>query len=330
MTTAWPAPGKLNLFLHITGRRADGYHLLQTVFQFIDRCDWLYFIIRDDGVIRRITDVPGVPPEHDLTVRAAHLLREAGAPLLDLALGGDSRHPAPSRDGQVPREQATAWMPEVEQRREQLPDALERPSRCTGTSLRGVDIHIEKHLPMGGGLGGGSSDAATTLVALNKLWGLNLPVERLAALGLQLGADVPVFVLGHAAWAEGVGEQLTPVDVEEPWYLVVAPPCHVSTAKIFSAPELTRNLPAIKISGFLPGEGINVCEPVVCEHYPQVAEALRWLSQFGQARMTGTGACVFVSFEDEAAAHRALEHLPPAWQGFVAKGMNQSPLFKLN
>ncbi len=295
MKTAWPAPGKLNLFLHITGRRADGYHLLQTVFQFIDRCDWLYFNVRDDGVIQRITDVPGVPPEHDLTVRAAHLLREAGGGLLDPALcGGSSRHPA---------------------------------SRCTGTSLCGVDIRIEKHLPMGGGLGGGSSDAATTLVALNKLWGLNLPVEQLAALGLQLGADVPVFVLGHAAWAEGVGEQLTPVDVAEPWYLVVAPPCHVSTAKIFSAPELTRSLPAIKIGGFLLGEGVNVCEPVVCEHYPQVAEALRWLSQFGQARMTGTGACVFVSFEDEAAAHRALEHLPPAWQGFVAKGMNQSPLF---
>lgn len=273
---AWPAPGKLNLFLHITGRRADGYHLLQTVFQFIDRCDWLYFDVRDDGVIQRITDVPGVPPEHDLTVRAARLLREVS----DLALG--------------------------------------------------VDIRIEKHLPMGGGLGGGSSDAATTLVALNKLWGLNLPVERLAALGLQLGADVPVFVLGHAAWAEGVGEQLTPVDLKEPWYLVVAPPCHVSTAKIFSAPELTRNLPAIKISGFLSGEAINVCEPVVCKHHPQVAEALRWLSQFGQARMTGTGACVFVSFEDEETARRALEHLPPAWQGFVAKGMNQSPLFKLN
>jgi 4-diphosphocytidyl-2-C-methyl-D-erythritol kinase len=276
---AWPAPGKLNLFLHITGRRADGYHLLQTVFQFIDRCDWLYFDVRDSGVIRRITDVPGVPPEHDLTVRAARLLREAGAPS-DLALG--------------------------------------------------VDIHIEKHLPMGGGLGGGSSDAATTLVALNKLWGLNLPVERLAALGLQLGADVPVFVLGHAAWAEGVGEQLTPVDLKEPWYLVVVPPCHVSTAKIFSTPELTRNLPAIKIGGFLLGEGINVCEPVVCKLHPQVAEALRWLSQFGQARMTGTGACVFVPFEDEDAARRALERLPPVWQGFVAKGMNQSPLFKLN
>ncbi|MEQ6342828.1 MAG: 4-(cytidine 5'-diphospho)-2-C-methyl-D-erythritol kinase [Gammaproteobacteria bacterium] len=290
MATAWPAPGKLNLFLHITGRRADGYHLLQTVFQFIDRCDWLYFDVRDDGVIRRTTDVPGVPPEHDLTVRAAHLLQEVSG----LALGGGSRHPA---------------------------------SRRTGASLRGADIRIEKHLPMGGGLGGGSSDAATTLVALNKLWALNLPVERLAALGLQLGADVPVFVLGHAAWAEGVGEQLTPVDLKEPWYLVVAPPCNVSTAKIFSAPELTRNLPAIKISGFLAGEGINVCEPVVCEHHPQVAEALHWLSQFGQARMTGTGACVFVSFKDEDAARRALERLPPAWQGFVAKGMNQSPLF---
>ncbi|MDX1253390.1 MAG: 4-(cytidine 5'-diphospho)-2-C-methyl-D-erythritol kinase [Gammaproteobacteria bacterium] len=270
---AWPAPAKLNLFLHITGRRADGYHLLQTVFQFIDRCDWLHFDVRNDGVIRRIEELPGVPPEQDLTLRAAHLLREeAGQPAL------------------------------------------------------GADIRIEKHLPMGGGLGGGSSDAATTLVALNALWGLRLPPQRLAALGLRLGADVPVFVAGHAAWAEGVGEKLTPVTLPEPWYVVLVPACHVSTAAIFSAQELTRDLPPLTIEGFLSGQGRNVCEPVVRSRYPQVAEAMDWLTRFGPARMTGTGACVFCAFAAESEARRVLAQLPPSWQGFVAKGMNRSPL----
>lgn len=276
-THAWPAPAKLNLFLHITGRRADGYHLLQTVFQFIDRCDWLYFDVRNDGVIRRIEELPGVPPEQDLTLRAAHLLREeAGQPAL------------------------------------------------------GADIRIEKRLPMGGGLGGGSSDAATTLVALNALWGLRLPPQRLAALGLRLGADVPVFVEGHAAWAEGVGEKLIPVTLPEPWYVVLVPACHVSTAEIFSAQELTRDLPPLTIEGFLSGQGRNVCEPVVRGRYPQVAEALDWLARFGPARMTGTGACVFCAFEDEGEARRVLAQLPPSWQGFVARGMNRSPLVEIS
>lgn len=273
---AWPAPAKLNLFLHITGRRADGYHLLQTVFQFIDRCDRLYFDVRNDGVIRRLSDLPGVNPEQDLTVRAARLLREEA-----------------------------------------------------GQEALGADIHIEKHLPMGGGLGGGSSDAATTLVALNTLWGLRLPLQRLAELGLRLGADVPVFVQGRAAWAEGVGEKLIPVILPEPWYAVLVPACHVPTAGIFSAQELTRDLPPITIEGFLSGQGWNVCEPVVRSRYPQVAEALDWLAQFGQARMTGTGACVFCVFDDELEARRVLTQRPPSWQGFVARGMNESPLFEM-
>ncbi len=301
---AWAAPAKLNLFLHITGRRADGYHLLQTVFQFISYCDWLYFTPRNDGVIQRLSELPGVAPEHDLTVRAARLLQSHAPP------------------------------------------------------LRGADIRLDKRLPMGGGLGGGSSDAATTLVALNQLWGLNLPKAQLATLGLQLGADVPVFIHGHAAWAEGVGEILTPITLPEPWYMVIAPPCHVLTEEIFSAPELTRDVPALTIEGLLSSGSMpkrsehrdlqepsafvstfvsgarNVCESVVCQRYPVVAAALAWLRrQPGAigARMTGTGACVFAAFADESSARQTLQQLQREYgvgmQSFVARGMNRSPLY---
>ncbi len=344
---AWPAPGKLNLFLHITGRRADGYHLLQTVFQFINHCDWLYFTPRTDGVIQCLsTPNHNVASEHDLTVRAARLLQNycGATPRDGRSLYGDGprhHHPASSRDGQVPRAQ----------------DALEWPSRRTNRTLRlrsslcGVDIHLDKRLPMGGGLGGGSSDAATTLVALNQIWGLHLPLEQLAELGLQLGADVPVFIHGQAAWAEGVGEKLTPIILPEPWYVVIVPPCHVSTREIFSAPELTRDAPSFTIEGFLSGLGSaggvsNVCEPVACQRYPLVAEALAWLRKqiamidlvgidpgavpVSGARMTGTGACVFAAFADESSARQVVQRLhceyTESMQGFVAQGMNRSPL----
>ncbi len=324
---AWPAPGKLNLFLHITGRRADGYHLLQTVFQFINHCDWLYFTPRTDGVIQCLsTPNHNVASEHDLTVRAARLLQNHcdAIPRGGRSLhGGGSRHPA---------------------------------SRRTNTSLCGVDIRLDKRLPMGGGLGGGSSDAATTLVALNQLWGLNLSLEQLAEMGLQLGADVPVFIHGQAAWAEGVGEKLTPIILPEPWYVVIVPPCHVSTREIFSAPELTRDAPSFTIEGFLSGLGSaggvsNVCEPVACQRYPLVAEALAWLRKqvavidpgigsgagavpVSGAHMTGTGACVFAAFADESSARQVVQRLrceyegeyAESMQGFVAQGMNRSPL----
>lgn len=270
----WPAPAKLNLFLHITGRRPDGYHLLQTVFQFLDYSDELRFTLRSDGVIRRLNELPGVPAEKDLVVRAAQLLQqESGSPL-------------------------------------------------------GADIHLSKQLPMGGGLGGGSSDAATVLVALNHLWNAGLGVEELASLGLRLGADVPVFVHGLATWAEGVGEQFTPVELPEPWFVVLIPPVSVSTAEIFAASELTRNSPPITIRAFLAGEGGNVCEPVVRNRYPAVAAALDWLGQYGAARMTGTGACVFAAFDQEARAREVFAMRPAGWQGFVARGCNRSPLLE--
>lgn len=270
----WPAPAKLNLFLHITGRREDGYHLLQTVFQFLDYGDTLHFTLREDGEIHRRNELPGVDESHDLTVRAAGLLQEVSGCLL------------------------------------------------------GVDIEVEKRLPMGGGLGGGSSDAATTLVALNHIWQLGLSTERLAELGLQLGADVPIFVHGHAAWAEGVGEQLTPVEPPEPWYLVLIPDVAVSTAEIFNAPELTRDTPAIKIRDFLSGQGINVCQEVVAKRYPAVAESLAWLGQHGKAVMTGTGACVFAAFDTRQEAETVMAAMPQKWRGFIAKGLNRSPLLE--
>ena len=272
--TSWPAPAKINLFLHVIGRRPDGYHLLQTAFQFLDHGDALRFTPRDDGAIRLLTPLPGIPEHQDLTVRAATLLqRHAG-------------------------------------------------------SSQGVDISVEKRLPMGAGLGGGSSDAATTLVALNRLWGVNLAEGQLAELGLQLGADVPVFVHGRAAWAEGVGERLTPIDLPEPWYVVVIPPCHVSTAEIFAAPELTRNLPPLTIPAFLSGAGSNVCEAVVCRRYPEVGRALAWLSGYTQARMSGTGSAVFASFTDKGHAQTAAEAVPDQWAVFMARGCNRSPLYE--
>jgi 4-diphosphocytidyl-2-C-methyl-D-erythritol kinase len=268
----WPAPAKLNLFLHITGRRADGYHELQTIFQFLTIGDWLYFDLQPAGGIRLAGCPAGVPETGDLTVRAARLLRE------------------------------------------------------TAGSSAGVTIYNDKRLPVGGGLGGGSSDAATTLVVLNRLWRLGLDTDTLASLGLVLGADVPVFVRGQAAWAEGVGEILTPVTPPEAWFLVVVPPVSVSTADIFSDVELTRDTPRMKITDLLAGGGRNDCEAVVCRRYPEVAAALDWLSAFSPARMTGTGGCVFAVFESEAQAQAVAEQLPANLSGFVARGVNRSPL----
>lgn len=270
--SAWPAPAKLNLFLHIVGRREDGYHELQTVFQFLDLCDAIDFHVRGDGEIRRTSKLAGVAAAEDLVVKAARRLQErAGTPL-------------------------------------------------------GVDIAVDKRLPLGAGLGGGSSDAATTLVALDRLWRLGLSRSALLEIGLEVGADVPIFVHGRAAWAEGVGERLTPIAPEEPWYLVLRPPCCVSTARIFADPELTRDTPPITIRDFLAGKTRNDCEPVVRRRYPQVAEALDWLAQSGDARLTGTGGCVFSRRESEAEARRALASLPSGWKGWVARGLNRSPL----
>lgn len=276
-TELWPAPAKLNLFLHITGRRDDGYHLLQSVFQFLDYSDELQFNLRDDGVIHRVNDVEGVPENDDLVVRAA-------------------RH-------------------------------LQQFAQIT----QGVDIRLNKKLPMGGGVGGGSSDAATTLVALNHLWNTGLNMPQLLKLGLDLGADVPVFIQGAAAFAEGVGEKLTPINLPEPWFLVVKPQVNVSTAEIFNDHQLTRNSPAIRICDLETGAiGIddlkNVCEPVATLHYPEIAEVIKFLNKYGKAQMTGTGACVFVAFDTQVQAQEVLGKLPDQWFGFVAKGMNASPL----
>jgi 4-diphosphocytidyl-2-C-methyl-D-erythritol kinase len=262
----------LNLFLHVVGRRADGYHLLQTAFQFIDLCDELRFWARPSGVIERRSDLPGVPAEDDLCVRAARMLA--------------------AHAGVAP----------------------------------GVAIELTKRLPMQGGVGGGSSDAATVLVALNELWGLRLPDAELAQLGLALGADVPVFVHGEAAWAEGVGEKLTPLELPQPVYLLVRPDATVSTAEVFKAPELTRDSPAITIPGFLLTGGRNDCEPVVRRRFPAVAEALDWLEGFAPARLTGTGSCVYAAMRDEAHARAALASLPRRWTGYVVRGLNRSPL----
>lgn len=277
---AWPAPAKLNLMLRVLGRRPDGYHRLQTVFQFIDRCDRIHLTVLADGGIERLGDLPGVPAESDLTVRAARLLQ-----------------------------------------------------RQTGCRL-GAQIRVAKRLPMGGGLGGGSSDAATTLVGLNHLWATGLDLDDLAALGLRLGADVPVFVRGLAAWGEGVGEELTPVDLVEPWYLVLTPPVRVATAAVFGDPGLTRDSPAITMRDFARGEIGNDCLPVVRRSYPQVAAALDWLTHWladsgagdGEARLTGTGGCVFAAFPARAAAVAARDAAPAELGAFVARGLNRSPL----
>ena len=310
--TEWvrvPAPAKLNLFLHVLGRRPDGYHVLESFFQLIDFNDYLSFSVRDDGQVSRINDVPGVAPEQDLCVRAARLLQSE-----------------------------------------------------SGVSL-GVDIRVEKHLPMGGGLGGGSSDAASTLLALNRLWRLGWSRSRLQQLALRLGADVPVFVFGQNAFAQGVGEQLSAIALPQAWYVVLVPDVQVSTAAIFSHPELTRDSKSINMLDFPDAVGFrrllrqeqrlktgetvgetvdgtsfaglgrwlwhdtrNDLQAVVCQRYPQVEEAIKWLEQHAAARMTGSGACVFATFEREDEARYVLSQLPGYMYGVVAQGLAQHPL----
>lgn len=273
-----PAPAKLNLFLHVVGRRADGYHLLQTLFRFIDLNDVLRFELREDGEVRRSSEIAGVPESQDLCVRAARLLQTE-----------------------------------------------------TGCRL-GVDIALEKHIPMGGGLGGGSSDAATTLIALNRLWGLGLSRERLMQLGLRLGADVPVFVFGENAFAEGVGERLQAMTLPPAWYVVLFPPVHVPTAEIFARPELTRDTVSLKMRAL--SERLERNDPqlhndlqaVVCKYYPEVARYLEALAAFGPAMMTGSGACVFAGFSGKDAAEAALRQLPQDMRGVVAQGLMRHPL----
>ena len=278
MSAAWPAPAKLNLFLHIVGRRPDGYHELQTCFQFVDLADEIRIEVRADGRIRRTLDLPGVAEDQDLCVRAARMLQSAAG--------------------------------------------------CT----LGADIGVVKRIPLGGGLGGGSSDAATCLVALNHLWGLNRPRAELAALGLKLGADVPVFVHGRAAWAEGVGERLTPLyPPEAPVesnYLILKPNVGVATADVFKDPELTRNSVPITIHGFLKTGGRNDCLGVVRRRYPEVARAFDWLSSFGPARLTGTGACLFLACESMDRGREIVSKLPPGLEAFLARGLNDSPLLE--
>lgn len=271
-----PAPAKLNLFLHVIGRRSDGYHLLQTAFRMLDWGDSLTFTLREDGRIRRVSALEGVPAEADLVVRAARLLQAE-----------------------------------------------------TGCSL-GADIQVEKRLPMGGGLGGGSSDAATTLIALNRLWGLGLTRSRLQQIGLRLGADVPFFVFGQTAFAEGVGEALSPLVLPPAWYAVVSPEVMVPTAAIFAAEELTRDTSPIKIADFAASPGSeptrNDLEPVARARFPAVGAAIDWLRLYGQARMTGSGACVFAEVADEAAALAAVAACPPEWRAWAAKGLDVHPL----
>ena len=268
----WPAPAKLNLFLHITGQRPDGYHELQTLFQFLTVGDWLYFDIHGGNDVSLHGTPAGVPAADDLCVKAACLLRES-----------------------------------------------------TGCAS-GVTLYNDKQLPPGSGLGGGSSDAATTLLVLNRLWQLGLETRQLAELGLGLGADVPVFIHGHAAWAEGVGEILTPVSPPEGWFLVVIPPVSVSTADIFSDAELTRDSPRMKIPDLLSGCGRNDCEALVRRRYPEVAAALDWLARFSPARMSGTGGSVFAAFDTNADARLVADQLPDGWESFIARGVNRSPL----
>ncbi|AVD81602.1 4-(cytidine 5'-diphospho)-2-C-methyl-D-erythritol kinase [Pseudomonas sp. SWI6] len=269
-----PAPAKLNLWLHIIGRRPDGYHELETVFQFLEHGDELSFSLRDDGQVRLHTEIDSVPHDSNLIVRAARKLQEQ-----------------------------------------------------SGTHL-GADIWLTKVLPMGGGIGGGSSDAATTLLALDHLWQLGWDEDRLASLGLSLGADVPVFVRGHAAFAQGVGEQLTPVDPEEPWYVVLVPQVSVSTVEIFSHPQLTRDSLPLKMRPVPEGNSRNDCQPVVEQSYPEVRNALNSLGKFTEARLTGTGSCVFGAFPSKAEADKVLALLSETQTGFVAKGSNVSMLHR--
>ena len=275
----WPAPAKLNLFLHIVGRYADGYHELQTLFQLIDLCDRIGLAVRDDGRIERVTGMPEVASEHDLAVRAAQALQ-----------------------------------------------------RHTGVHA-GADLHVIKHIPAGGGLGGGSSDAATALIGLNQLWGTGLALDELARIGLALGADVPVFIHGSSAWGEGRGERLRPLTLPVRWFLIIHPKVAVSTREIFQAPELTRNSSLITIRAFADGQSCNVCQPVVRTRYPAVAAALDWLDEQlpGRgarqgARLTGTGACLFAAFEHEQDARQIAQRVPDGWGSFVARGLDRSPL----
>jgi 4-diphosphocytidyl-2-C-methyl-D-erythritol kinase len=270
------SPAKLNLFLHITGRRPDGYHNLQTLFQLLNYGDTLRFTARSDKQITLSPAIPGVAFEDNLIIKAVRILQ-----------------------------------------------------KHTNTHY-GVDIQLEKRLPMGGGIGGGSSNAATTLVALNHLWQCGLNSTQLQQLGLQLGADVPVFVNAQTAWAEGVGEALQPIEMPENWFLVVQPDCHVSTQQIFSHKDLTRDSPAIKVAAFLEQGGQNACQALVRRLYPQVDEALNWFAEHGyHAKLTGTGACVFSQFATAEAAQKVLQGLPKQLPGFVAQGINQSPLYTL-
>ena len=280
MMTQWPSPAKLNLFLYITGRRADGYHTLQTLFQFLDYGDTLSLEPRRDGEIHLLTPVDGVAHEDNLIVRAARLLMKTAA---------------------------------------------ERGRLPAGS---GADIRIEKRLPMGGGLGGGSSNAATVLVALNHLWQCGLSLDELAELGLTLGADVPVFVRGHAAFAEGVGEILTPVEPAEKWYLVAHPGVSIPTPMIFNDPDLPRNTPKRSIETLLKCEFSNDCEVIARKRFREVDAALSWLLEYAPSRLTGTGACVFAEFDTELAARQVLEQAPEWLNAFVAKGVNLSPLHR--
>ena len=280
MMTHWPSPAKLNLFLYITGQRTDGYHSLQTLFQFLDYGDTIDIALRGDGEIRLLTPVEGVAHEDNLIVRAARLLMKVA-----------------SESNRLPKRS-------------------------------GADISIDKRLPMGGGLGGGSSNAATVLVALNHLWQCGLSIDELAALGLTLGADVPVFVRGHAAFAEGVGEILTPVEPEEKWYLVAHPGVSIPTPVIFNDPDLPRNTPKRSIKTLLKCEFSNDCEVIARKRFREVDAALSWLLEYAPSRLTGTGACVFAEFDTESRARQVLEQAPEWLKGFVAKGVNLSPLHR--
>lgn len=274
-----PAPAKINHFLHICGKRDDGYHNLQTVFQFLDYGDELSFEPREDGEITITPAIEGVAPEDNLIYKAAKVLQSFTV------------------------------------------------DKDTNKAL-GANIHLNKILPMGGGIGGGSSNAATALVGLNALWGLNLSTEQLQTIGAKLGADVPIFVYGHTAWAEGVGDKLTKLEMPEKWFCVLVPNVHVSTAEIFSHKDLTRDTQAIKVAAFLEQGGKNDCQSLVCKLYPEVKNALDFLENFAPSRMTGTGACVFAQFDTEQQAANVIENLPVSLSGFVAKGVNQSPLQK--
>ncbi len=269
MKLTLPAPAKLNLFLHITGRRDDGYHTLQTVFQLLDWGDTLTFEPNDSDAVTLDVDGASIPAADNLILRAAGALPASG---------------------------------------------------------HGVHIHLHKRIPMGGGLGGGSSDAATTLMALDRLWRLGLDNTALQHIGARLGADVPVFIAGCSAWAEGIGEHLTPLVLPERWYLVVDTGCAVSTAEIFSHSELTRDTAPIKIAAFLDGGARNDCQPIVQRLYPEIDKALNWLNKFGEARLTGTGGCLYAAFDSESLAQDVREQLPAPWRGFVARGVNRSPV----